>query len=86
MSAELMRLAIKDVYKNDTWAAKVEAMDDNQVVAVYWDFYHRGLLEGLNTEVKKSRTRLEEVKDQSIIDAFDAAIEAGKYEQLKMDI
>lgn len=34
----LKRNAVKQVYNNPTWSAKVDAMSNNQVLAVYFKF------------------------------------------------
>ena len=45
MTVQQMRDAIAKVYKTESWQKKVSAMYDDQVIAIYWDFYNRGILD-----------------------------------------
>lgn len=44
MTIQQMRDAIANVYKTTSWRKKVSNMYDDQVVAIYHDFYNRGVL------------------------------------------
>lgn len=41
-SVEDMRYAVMNVYPGHKWSNKVRDMSDNQIIAVYYDFLHRG--------------------------------------------
>lgn len=45
MQVNEMRAAIMSVYSSPGWAAKVRAMPDNRVIAVYHDFLRRGVFD-----------------------------------------
>lgn len=42
MSIPDMRSALRAVYPGPSWQTKVDRMPDNQVIAVYYSFQHRG--------------------------------------------
>lgn len=42
MSIDQMRAKVKAVYDNDNWKNKVNAMGENQVVAIYYSFLRKG--------------------------------------------
>ena len=44
MTIQQMKDAIVNVYKTPSWRKKVETMYDDQVIAIYHDFLHRGKL------------------------------------------
>lgn len=52
MTTDQMRNAIKPVYETSSWRNRVDHMSDHQVIAVYYNFLHRGIL---NKVMKKER-------------------------------
>ena len=52
MTIQEMRSAIARVYDTTSWRNKVKGMYDDQVIAVYYNFYERGIL---NKVLKKER-------------------------------
>lgn len=52
MTTDQMRNAIKPVYETSSWRNRVDYMPDEQVIAVYYNFLHRGIL---NKVMKKER-------------------------------
>jgi len=42
VSVRDMRSALRAVYSGASWQEKVDRMPDNQVIAVYYSFQHRG--------------------------------------------
>ena len=52
MTVEQMRGAIMRVYDTQSWKKKVLTMYDDQVIAIYYDFSNRGIL---NKIMKKER-------------------------------
>lgn len=45
MTVQQMKDAIVNVYRTESWRKKVENMYDNQVIAIYYDFLNRGILD-----------------------------------------
>lgn len=45
MTVQQMKDAIARVYRTESWQKKVENMYDDQVIAIYHDFYNRGVLD-----------------------------------------
>ena len=56
MTVEYMRDAIAAVYGGKKWLKKVNKMDDNQVIAVYYSFLNSGKFDEKPSK-KKSRER-----------------------------
>ena len=44
MTIQQMKDAIANVYKTSSWRKKVSNMYDDQVIAIYHNFYNRGIL------------------------------------------
>lgn len=57
MTTNEMRAAITSVYSNPGWATKVQAMPENRVIAVYYDFLKRGLFDQPRIRPAKSKKK-----------------------------
>lgn len=44
MTIQQMRAAIAKVYQTESWRKKVKNMCDSQVIAIYYDFFNRKVL------------------------------------------
>ena len=60
MNVANYRMAIADAYPGDMWRARVNAMPDNQVIAIYNHFVRDGVFRRLANKRKQERKRLEE--------------------------
>lgn len=60
MTTEAMRVAITKVYDNPRWRDRVSRMPSYQVMAIYFDFKKRGLLD--------KPERLPGISDVSVVD------------------
>lgn len=68
MTVQQMKDAIAKVYRTESWQKKVEAMYDNQVIAIYYDFLNRGILDKvLRREKPKEKSNVEEQYEQMTI-------------------
>lgn len=73
MTVQQMKDAIVRVYLTESWRKKVEAMYDNQVIAIYYDFLNRGILDKvLRREKPKEKCTLEvQYQQMSIFDLIN---------------
>ena len=62
MTVEAMRTAIMEVYPGPTWRIKVQAMKDNQVIAIYKHMQRDNVFE----RAKKARKKKEKMKEQGV--------------------
>lgn len=58
MTVAQMRCAIYDIYPGDIWHRRVEAMPDDQVIAVYRSFQDRNLFVKTKQEILAKNARL----------------------------
>lgn len=59
MTVQQMKDAILSVYDTPTWRKRVSEMYDDQVIAIYYNFSERGIL---NKVLKKQRPKIVEVE------------------------
>lgn len=66
MTVQQMKDAIVRVYRTESWRKKVEAMYDNQVIAIYYDFLNRGILDKVLRREKPKEKCTSEVQYQQM--------------------
>lgn len=72
MTIQQMKDAILNVYDTKSWKKKVDNMYDDQVVAIYYNFLERGILDKvLRKERPKSVNKSEPVEVYEQLSIFD---------------
>ena len=74
MTIQQMKDAIARVYRTESWQKKVDGMYDNQVIAIYYDFLNRGILDKVlrKEKPKEKHEPVEQYQQMSIFDLINS--------------